>query len=322
MRHIFILNPAAGKKDYTERVRNEIESVCARRGIAPLIFISEYNGYELFIADKMCSLFTDEDIRFYCIGGSGTLVQTLSGMDDKPDRQISCYPLGLSNDFLKCYEGNIRAFRNIENLLDGRVDALDYIKVVGCCKAVDFVNIGLGNVMFESETFYTLLSETSSSAAYSVGVAHDILRSQATEYDISIDGTDYSGTYSMVLCMNGRVLGSRVVPSEESRPDDGIMNVFLFKADRPIQSAGKYLKLYLGKYDNPDNLFTMVRGRRMIITRKDHSRMLLNCDGDGFTPQETTLDIRLIPAGLNFVVPQHVALIKPNKEYNNKKESQ
>jgi hypothetical protein len=39
--------------------------------------------------------------------------------------------------------------------------------------------------------------------------------------------------------------------------------------------------------------------------------MLLNCDGDGFTPQETTLDIRLIPAGVNFVAPQHTALILP-----------
>ena len=318
MRHIFIINPAAGKKDISERIRAEIESVCARRGIAPLIFISEYNGYELFIANKMCSLFTNEDIRFYCVGGSGTLTQTLSGMDDSSNRQIACYPCGLSNDFLKCYEGNIRAFRNIENLLDGRVDALDYIKVMGCCKVLDFVNIGLGNVMFESETFYTLLSETSSSAAYSVGVAHDILRSQSAEYDISIDGTDYSGTYAMVLCMNGRVLGSKVVPSEESRPDDGIMNIFLFRDIRPLQAAGKYLKLYLGKYENPDDLFTMVRGRRMIITRKDHTRMLLNCDGDGFTPQETTLDIRLIPAGVNFVVPSHAALREPPDKKENK----
>jgi diacylglycerol kinase family enzyme len=313
MRHIFIINPAAGKKDISERIRAEIEAVCARRGIAPLIFISEYNGYELFIANKMCSLFTDEDIRFYCVGGSGTLTQTLSGMDDGQNRQIACYPCGLSNDFLKCYEGNIRAFRNIESLLDGRVDALDYIKVMGCCKVVDFVNIGLGNVMFESETFYTLLSDTSSAAAYSVGVAHDILRSQSAAYDISIDGTDYSGTYAMVLCMNGRVLGSKVVPSEECRPDDGVMNIFLFRDSRPWQSAGKYIKLYMGKYDTPDELFTMVRGRRMIITRKDHTRMLLNCDGDGFTPEETTLDIRLVPAGVNFVVPQHAALREPTK---------
>ena len=78
MRHIFIINPAAGRKNVTNRVRAEIEGVCARRGIAPLIFISEYNGYERFIAEKMCSIFTDEDIRFYCIGGSGTLTQTIS----------------------------------------------------------------------------------------------------------------------------------------------------------------------------------------------------------------------------------------------------
>ena len=310
MRHIFIINPAAGKKNITERVRTEIESVCARRGIAPLIFISEYNGYEQFIADKMCSLFTDEDIRFYCIGGSGTLVQTLSGMDDAPGRQIACYPCGLSNDFLKCYEGNSKVFRNIETLLDGVIDPLDYIKVIGSCKSLDFVNIGLCNSMFEAETFYSLLSETSSGAAYSIGVFYDLLRSNSVAYDISIDGKDYSGTYAMVLCMNGRVLGNRVIPTKESKPNDGIMNILLFRESRPMKSAGSYLKMYLGKIEEQNDLFTMVKGRRLIITRKDHERIRLNCDGDGFAPQDTTLDIRLIPAGVNFVIPKHARHIE------------
>ena len=135
--------------------------------------LSEYNGYERFIAEKMCSLFTDEDIRFYCIGGSGTLFQTLSGMDDAHNRQIACYPCGLSNDFLKCYVGENRGFRNIENLLDGRVDKLDYIKVSNTCKAIDFVSIGVGNSMFETDSFLSLLSYTSSTAAYGLGIFYD-----------------------------------------------------------------------------------------------------------------------------------------------------
>ena len=311
MRHIFIINPAAGKKNITERVRKEIESVCARRGIAPLIFISEYNGYERFIAEKMCSLFTDEDIRFYCIGGSGTLIQTLSGLDDAHNRQITCYPCGLSNDFLKCYVGENRGFRNIENLLDGRVDKIDYIKVSNTCKALDFVSIGVGNGLFETDTLHSLLSHTSSTTAYGLGIAYDLVRNTNKEYEITIDGTDYSGRYALILCMNGKVFGGKLQMKEPISCDDGIMNIFLFHEMTASKATENFIYLYSGKNERIKSCYEMVKGRRLIISHKDHSRFFLNCDGDGFDPSDTTLDIRLVPAGVNFVAPPHSALSEP-----------
>ena len=80
MRHIFIINPAAGKHDISETIRTDIEKICAERNIDPLIFISEYAGYERDMTRKMCTLFSNEPIRFYSIGGSGTLYQIISGI--------------------------------------------------------------------------------------------------------------------------------------------------------------------------------------------------------------------------------------------------
>ena len=89
------------------------------------------------------------------------------------------------------------------------------------------------------------------------------------------------------------------------------MNILLFKDLPHLKQGSNLIKFYFGNQEAMNESATMVKGRRLIITRKDHTRMLLNCDGDGFTPQETTLDIRLIPAGVNFVAPQHTALILP-----------
>lgn len=311
MRHIFIINPVAGRKNITERVQKEIEGVCARRGINPLIFISEYNGYERFISEKMCSLFTDEDIRFYCVGGSGTLVQTLSGIDDGKNRQIACYPSGLTNDFLKCYRGVNRGFTNIEALLDGRIDEMDYIKVMGHCKSLDFINIGLSNSMFDTESLPELAGLSSSTIGYGLAISYDMIRTHSAEYDISVDGKDYSGTYSMILCMNGRCLGGRIYPSKNAKPNDGVMNILLFRGDHKTNQSASFLKFYLGNEKGAEDYYTEIKGRRMIISRKDHRRIILNCDGDGFTPSDTTLDIRLIPAGVHFVAPEHSELIKP-----------
>ena len=309
MRHIFIINPVSGKKNITERVRKEIEGVCARRGINPLIFISEYNGYERFISEKMCSLFTDEDIRFYCVGGSGTLVQTLSGMDDAQNRQIACYPAGLTNDFLKCYKGGSRGFGNIEALLDGRKDELDYIKVIGHCKALDFINIGIGNAMFESESLPELASRSSTTLSYGISISYDIFRSNGVEYEISVDGKDYSGKYAMILCLNGHCVGGRMVPCKSARPDDGVMNILFFHDMHKANQSASFIRFYMGNEAGIKDHFTEVKGRRLIITRKDHKRIVLNCDGDGFTPTDTTLDIRLIPSGVSFIVPEHSELL-------------
>ena len=93
-------------------------------------------------------------------------------------------------------------------------------------------------------------------------------------------------------------------------PDDGIMNILLFKGNTHTNQGAAFLKYYFGNEEGSENLYTQVKGRRLIITRKDHQRIVLNCDGDDFAPPDTTLDIRLIPSGVNFIAPQHSALIK------------
>ena len=78
-----------------------------------------------------------------------------------------------------------------------------------------------------------------------------------------------------------------------------------------IKQITNLLQFYFGNRKMIAESTTMVKGRRLIITRKDHTRMVLNCDGDGFSPQDTTLDIRLIPSGVNFVAPEHTSLLLP-----------
>ena len=181
---------------------------------------------------------------------------------------------------------------------------------MGHCKALNFLCIGLRNSMFELDTLSGLASKSSSRLGYGLAIGYDMLRVNSEEYEISIDGKDYSGTYPMILCLNGRCVGGSIVPLKEARPDDGIMNILLFKENPHTNQGAAFLKFYFGNEEGAENLYTQVKGRRLIITRKDHKRMILNCDGDDFTPTDTTLDIRLIPSGVSFIVPQHSALLK------------
>ena len=129
MRHIFIINPVAGNKPQKENFYSEILDICRKNDIDPLVFISEYPGYEKEMTEKICALFPNEFLRFYSVGGSGTLVNIISGIKDFTRTEVACYPTGLSNDILKSYGDTAGEFKSLENLINGRVDYLDVIRL-------------------------------------------------------------------------------------------------------------------------------------------------------------------------------------------------
>ena len=44
MKHLFVINPAAGSRDHSKEYREQIEAVCTARGIAYEIFVSQAPG--------------------------------------------------------------------------------------------------------------------------------------------------------------------------------------------------------------------------------------------------------------------------------------
>ena len=79
MKHIFIINPRAGKEkeNISVRVRSYIAS---RPDLGALVFNTEYVGHETVLVGRLCHIFEDETIRLYICGGSGTLCRAISGI--------------------------------------------------------------------------------------------------------------------------------------------------------------------------------------------------------------------------------------------------
>ena len=77
MKHLFIINPAAGKYDHTEELKTKIRTVCDSRGLVFEIKVSEQPGD--------CTAFTKEaaasgeEMRVYACGGDGTLNEVVCG---------------------------------------------------------------------------------------------------------------------------------------------------------------------------------------------------------------------------------------------------
>lgn len=77
MKHIFIINPAAGKYDRTEEFSGKIAAACASRGLDYAIHVSEKPGDCRDAARRAAE--SGEEVRLYACGGDGTLNEVVNG---------------------------------------------------------------------------------------------------------------------------------------------------------------------------------------------------------------------------------------------------
>ena len=127
MKHLFIINPAAGSRDRTEKYRREIESICGKKGLDYKIHVSAAPG-DCYRAAREAAL-TGEEYRLYACGGDGTLNEVAAGAAGYPNAAVTCYrggryrdPIvqapaaaGLFNDFRIHFRPVLAACRRIDD---------------------------------------------------------------------------------------------------------------------------------------------------------------------------------------------------------------
>ena len=77
MKHLFIINPAAGSRDRTESYTKQIKESCEKRGLDYRIAVSSAPGNCHQLAREAAE--SGEEYRIYACGGDGTLNEVASG---------------------------------------------------------------------------------------------------------------------------------------------------------------------------------------------------------------------------------------------------
>ena len=82
MKHLFIINPAAGKYDHTEELSAKIRGLWEPLGLDYAIQASKKPGDCTAIAREAAA--SGEEYRLYACGGDGTLNEVITGAAGRP----------------------------------------------------------------------------------------------------------------------------------------------------------------------------------------------------------------------------------------------
>ncbi len=305
MRHIFLVNPVAGNEDKTEAIRNEVDELSRELDFEYLFFIVEYEGHESILTERICDAFRGEPIRIYVCGGSGSFQRVLDAVKQYKNVELASYPCGFTNDLLKCFKDK-SSFYKLRNLVTGVPMSLDMAEFDGCrfCNAL---SIGMTARVIGDIEDYSLLIKINRNIPYWISSMVDLFTKRAIEYEIDIDGTDYSGKYLLVSAFNGCVYGGNIAPAKDAKPNDGLLDFVLFKNIKFIDTMTCINAFCSGDREKLGDRMIYVRGKKMKIRQKNKSEMTCNIDGEFYKTSGFT-EICIKPGAMKLIVPEDAEL--------------
>ena len=299
MKHLFIINPAAGSRHRTLEYSTAIRTACDARRLNYEIRVSMGPGDCTRIAREAAS--TGEEVRIYACGGDGTLNEVASGAAGFPNAAVTAWCGGSGNDFVKLFS-DPAAFSDLSRLLDAEEVSFDMI-LCNDDLALNICSVGLDARIGTDVAKYKRLPFFHGFNAYALSTLINLFRGISEHYVVEIDGERIDGEQTFVCVCNGRFYGGGFNPVPEADPTDGKLDVLLVKKVSLLRVPG-----IIGTYKNG-------RWRELpdIIRHYRTDRVRILCDGP--TPVNLDGELRVAQAvtmevareKVNFFYPKNLA---------------
>ena len=296
MKHLFIINPAAGKADATAAVRAEAETACRARGLDYEIRVSQAPGDCTAITRAAAQ--SGEQTRVYACGGDGTLNEVVCGAAGAANLAVTHYPCGSGNDFIRIFDRPER-FQTIENLLDADEAVFDLIQV-GDDYCAGICSIGIDARIGTSIQKYKRLPLVGGKGAYNLSTIINLMKGISRHYVVELNGERVDERMTLICVCNGRWYGGGYNPVPEARLDDGKLDVLLVKKVSILQVAAIIGKYKAGKYADFPQYFRHVQTDRLTV-HCDRTEVV-NLDGEARYGKD--VEIRLSDQKLRFFYPR------------------
>ena len=299
MRHIFIINPYAGKKNQTSRIYGMADHLRDEHGLECACMLTDRPGGATDMARKLAE--TGEELRLYACGGDGTIHEVANGIAGFPNAAMTAVPTGTGNDFLKNFGADADKFADADNLWDGEEFPLDLIDCNGKLCLTIACN-GIDARIADSVHQYSGSPLLNGRGSYLASVAMNFLfRPIGRHWKVFLDDEALEDDFALVSMCNGRYYGGGSMPVPEARMDDGVLHTVLIKNVSKATFARLFAPYSAGEYRTlPQNLVRVSTAKTVRI--QSETELVTCLDGECFRGHEVVMT--LSDKRLNFFGPK------------------
>lgn len=301
MRHLFIINPVAGKHNTPKTLQKRkdyIESVMAPRGEPFDIQVTVGPGDAEAMVREYAETYL-EPLRIYVYGGDGTLNEVVNGAAGYDHAAVTVCPCGSGNDFVKIFRSDVPRFMDLKQLVDGTDVYFDLIECNGRL-GLNVASLGLDARVGIEMTHFKNLPLVSGPGAYILSTISNVIKGIHRPYHVEVDGKPMDGNFTMFCICNGRYYGGSFNPSAKAVPNDGLLDFIIVKAVNRLTVAMLIQKYATAKCEELPEYILMSRGRSLKVVCEEEAQAQL--DGEPLTGKE--FEFRLSDKKLHFFYPK------------------
>ena len=288
MKHVFLINPRAGKGDRAARLQAMAKRLAAAHGLEVSCLLTDRPGAAESLARALAE--TGEPLRLYVCGGDGTLHEAANGIAGYENAAMTVIPAGTGNDFLKNFGPDAAKFSDPENLWDGPDFPLDLIDCSGrlcltiACSGID------ARIADSVHRYGRLLSGRGS---YLLSVAVNFLcKPIGRRWRVELDGEVIEDDFALVSVCNGRYYGGGSMPVPQARMDDGVLETILVKNVPKTTFARLFPAYSAGECWKFPHIARVVTARRVVIFACSGEEDIVTClDGESVRSREVRLGL-------------------------------
>ena len=288
MKHIFIINPHAGKRDQTSRIYEMADHLREAHGLTCACMLTDRPGGAADMARKLAE--TGEELRLYACGGDGTISEVANGIAGFSNAAMTAIPTGTGNDFLKNFGPDMEKFQDAENLWAGEVFPLDLIACNGRLCLTIACN-GIDARIADSVHQYGNSPMLHGRNSYLASVAVNFLfKPIGRHWKVWLDDEALEDDFALVSMCNGRYYGGGSMPVPEARMNDGVLHTVLIKNIPKATFARLFAPYSAGEYRKlPQELIRVSTARQVRIQAEED---IVTClDGECFRSREVVMGL-------------------------------
>ena len=305
MKHIFIVNPVAGRGSLQRKLIQDLE----KRGLDFYITKGAFDATEYVKA--MCESYPHETIRFYACGGDGTLNEVMNGAFGFDNVEVGAMPAGSGNDFIRNFDVPRENFTNIDKQMAGSATLVDVIKYSdNDSKEIEYnYAINMFNIGFDCNVVVQMLKVKRfpflrGSLAYMISILVTLIKKEGANVTVEFDdSTSYDGHVLLTAIGNGCFCGGGLKGVPHAQVANGLMDICLIK-DVPRRTIISLLSKFAdGSYLEVEGLkkhITYKKCKRVVIERNENNRNFC-VDGEVKTMDKKMFEV--VPNAIRFSVP-------------------